>query len=373
MVSIRLGRIESNDPLPAWTPGAHIDVYVPDGTTRQYSLCGDPGDLSSYQIAVLREPESRGGSSYLHDQLRVGDRLLVTRPEAPLRPRGRVLPRPGRRRHRDHPDHGDGRGAGARRGGRTQPDLRRADARTRWPSAAAGRAGRPGHAPGRGHRRAPGPRRDRQAPAGRAGWSTCAVRCRCCARWRRPPRRRTGRTRTSSASSCSPGPGWRSPSGSRGARRRRPTSWCWPSPGTRCGSSRTRTSSTSCSRWASRSRTTAATGSAARASRRCSSGTVEHRDLVLTKKEQAAMDQMLICCSRPTCDAAGAGALTRGLARPTAGQRRACRPAPPHADARPAGPAQQDHRTQADQEHPPGVGEHRHPDQDQHQREQRRA
>lgn len=81
VVSIRLSRIESHDPLPAWSPGAHIDVYVGDGTTRQYSLCGDPEDLSSWQIAVLREPESKGGSSFLHEQLRVGDRLLVTRPK----------------------------------------------------------------------------------------------------------------------------------------------------------------------------------------------------------------------------------------------------------------------------------------------------
>ncbi len=81
IVSVRLARIESDDPLPAWEPGAHIDVYVPDGTTRQYSLCGDPRDLSSWQIAVLREPEGRGGSAYVHDELRVGDRLLVTRPK----------------------------------------------------------------------------------------------------------------------------------------------------------------------------------------------------------------------------------------------------------------------------------------------------
>ena len=81
VVSVRLGRIESNDPLPAWEPGAHIDVYVSDGTTRQYSLCGDPGDLSSWQFAVLREPEGRGGSAFIHEQLRVGDRLLVTRPK----------------------------------------------------------------------------------------------------------------------------------------------------------------------------------------------------------------------------------------------------------------------------------------------------
>ena len=81
VLSLRLSRIESSKPLPAWEPGAHIDVYVPDGTTRQYSLCGDPRDLSSWQIAVLREPQGRGGSAYIHDELRVGDRLLVTRPK----------------------------------------------------------------------------------------------------------------------------------------------------------------------------------------------------------------------------------------------------------------------------------------------------
>lgn len=81
VISVRLTRIESNKPLPEWEPGAHIDVYVPDGSTRQYSLCGDPRDLSAYEIAVLREPEGRGGSLFIHDQLRVGDRLLVTRPK----------------------------------------------------------------------------------------------------------------------------------------------------------------------------------------------------------------------------------------------------------------------------------------------------
>lgn len=81
VLSVRLSRVEGNKPLPAWEPGAHIDVYVPDGSTRQYSLCGDPRDLSSWQIAVLREPEGRGGSAYIHDELRVGGRLLVTRPK----------------------------------------------------------------------------------------------------------------------------------------------------------------------------------------------------------------------------------------------------------------------------------------------------
>lgn len=81
VLSLHLTRIESDAPLPAWEPGAHIDVYVPDGSTRQYSLCGDPRDLSSWQIAVLRETDGRGGSAFIHDRLRVGDRLLVTRPK----------------------------------------------------------------------------------------------------------------------------------------------------------------------------------------------------------------------------------------------------------------------------------------------------
>ena len=81
VLSLRLTRIESDAPLPAWEPGAHIDVYVGDGTTRQYSLCGDPSDLSAYQVAVLREPDGRGGSAFVHDTLRVGQRLMVTRPK----------------------------------------------------------------------------------------------------------------------------------------------------------------------------------------------------------------------------------------------------------------------------------------------------
>ena len=81
VLSLRLARIESEDPLPAWEPGAHIDIYVPDGTTRQYSLCGDPRDLRTWQIAVLREEGGRGGSTHIHDVLRVGDRIVATRPK----------------------------------------------------------------------------------------------------------------------------------------------------------------------------------------------------------------------------------------------------------------------------------------------------
>ena len=65
--------------LPAWEPGAHIDLHLP-GSVRQYSLCGDPADTSAYQVAVLREPDGRGGSAYVHDKLSAGDRLEVSAP-----------------------------------------------------------------------------------------------------------------------------------------------------------------------------------------------------------------------------------------------------------------------------------------------------
>ena len=65
--------------LPAWRPGAHIDLDL-DGNLRQYSLCGDPADQYSYRIGVHRAVESRGGSAYLHDVLRPGHLVTVTGP-----------------------------------------------------------------------------------------------------------------------------------------------------------------------------------------------------------------------------------------------------------------------------------------------------
>ena len=59
--------------LPSWSPGAHLDLALGNGITRQYSLCGDRFDAFRYRVAVLREPAGRGGSSYVHDILRTGD------------------------------------------------------------------------------------------------------------------------------------------------------------------------------------------------------------------------------------------------------------------------------------------------------------
>ncbi|WP_432855255.1 PDR/VanB family oxidoreductase [Amycolatopsis sp. CA-161197] len=70
----------SGDGLPSWTPGAHIDVEVRPGVTRQYSLCGDPASQRHWRIAVLREDPGRGCSRYLHDSLEVGASLRVSDP-----------------------------------------------------------------------------------------------------------------------------------------------------------------------------------------------------------------------------------------------------------------------------------------------------
>jgi ferredoxin-NADP reductase len=61
--------------LPDWAPGAHIDIVLPGGTTRQYSLVGDRWDAHSFTIAVLRERTGRGGSEYIHTRLNPGDQV----------------------------------------------------------------------------------------------------------------------------------------------------------------------------------------------------------------------------------------------------------------------------------------------------------
>lgn len=66
--------------LPDWTPGAHIDLILPGGMVRQYSLCGDRWDAYTYRIGVLRESDGRGGSAFIHDQLGVGDAVEVGGP-----------------------------------------------------------------------------------------------------------------------------------------------------------------------------------------------------------------------------------------------------------------------------------------------------
>ncbi|GAA5234235.1 cytochrome P450 [Verticiella sediminum] len=67
--------------LPRWTPGSHIDVECGDPErSRQYSLCGDPADSGAYEIAVLHEQDGRGGSAWIHQELKAGDKLRIRGP-----------------------------------------------------------------------------------------------------------------------------------------------------------------------------------------------------------------------------------------------------------------------------------------------------
>ncbi|MCW2613533.1 MAG: ferredoxin [Frankiales bacterium] len=66
--------------LPAWTPGAHVDLLLTPELTRQYSLCGSPSDRSSWRIGVLLDPASRGGSRHVHEALAPRSRLSVRGP-----------------------------------------------------------------------------------------------------------------------------------------------------------------------------------------------------------------------------------------------------------------------------------------------------
>ncbi|MGW7430940.1 PDR/VanB family oxidoreductase [Streptomyces sp. NPDC054861] len=69
--------------LPAWQPGAHIDLVLPSGRVRPYSLCGDPADTDAYTVAtrlIEEERGGRGGSREVHEQLHVGAEVEIRGP-----------------------------------------------------------------------------------------------------------------------------------------------------------------------------------------------------------------------------------------------------------------------------------------------------
>ncbi|WP_238473702.1 PDR/VanB family oxidoreductase [Nocardioides cavernaquae] len=81
VVSIDLDPIDRSR-LPRWDPGAHVDVMLPSGRMRQYSLTGNPDDTTSYRIAVrrIRERDGGGGGSLEMHTLAVGDELMLKGP-----------------------------------------------------------------------------------------------------------------------------------------------------------------------------------------------------------------------------------------------------------------------------------------------------
>lgn len=66
--------------LPAFEAGAHVDVALGNGLVRQYSLCGDPAELGVYRLGIGLAAETRGGSRYIHEQLREGDLVDIGEP-----------------------------------------------------------------------------------------------------------------------------------------------------------------------------------------------------------------------------------------------------------------------------------------------------
>jgi vanillate O-demethylase ferredoxin subunit len=67
-------------PLPAAPAGSHLDVHLPNGVIRQYSLCNDPAERMHYVIAVLRDDKGRGGSRAVHETMHVGEHVVVSAP-----------------------------------------------------------------------------------------------------------------------------------------------------------------------------------------------------------------------------------------------------------------------------------------------------
>lgn len=95
LLNVRVGKIEmeakgvisiqlvgsGHGPLPQFSPGAHIDLHLPNGLIRQYSLCNDAGNSGFYLVAVSNALNGRGGSAFIHESLKAGDELKISKPK----------------------------------------------------------------------------------------------------------------------------------------------------------------------------------------------------------------------------------------------------------------------------------------------------
>ncbi|SHF07145.1 vanillate O-demethylase ferredoxin subunit [Lampropedia hyalina DSM 16112] len=79
-LAVRLVAAEGQPALPSFEAGAHIDLHLPGALVRQYSIASAPEQRSHYLLCVRREAASRGGSAYVHERLRVGERLRIGTP-----------------------------------------------------------------------------------------------------------------------------------------------------------------------------------------------------------------------------------------------------------------------------------------------------
>ena len=233
-LAVRLVSAEGQ-PLPAWTPGAHIDLHLPCGLIRQYSLTGSPAERDHYLLCVAREAQSRGGSRYIHDTLRPGQPLLISAPRNHFPLHGAAT-WCSRRRDRHYAAAGDGPCAGGvrrqlyaallrqpRAGGRLRHRDRQPAHRRNLPDPQLCRRAEsaPAAGAGSGARRTPTPE---SILADRRGlWPRCATprwrpagrKRNCTAKRSSRPSRRRRRRRTAPSPSPSPPPG------------------SWPVPGTK--------------------------------------------------------------------------------------------------------------------------------------------
>jgi len=77
---VHLVPTETGSRLPPFEAGAHVDLHFPNNLVRQYSIASSPLQLDHYLLCIRREASSRGGSAYVHEQLRVGQSLTISAP-----------------------------------------------------------------------------------------------------------------------------------------------------------------------------------------------------------------------------------------------------------------------------------------------------
>ncbi len=80
VLSVELCPANDGEHFPSFEPGSHIDLILEGGLVRSYSLCNDSTEPDRYVVGVLQEKNSRGGSAYVHEKLRVGQRLTISAP-----------------------------------------------------------------------------------------------------------------------------------------------------------------------------------------------------------------------------------------------------------------------------------------------------
>lgn len=80
IVSVEFRPASSEVAFPVFEAGSHIDLHLPNGLVRSYSLCNPASDSGRYVVGILHDRKSRGGSRYVHEQLRVGSRITISAP-----------------------------------------------------------------------------------------------------------------------------------------------------------------------------------------------------------------------------------------------------------------------------------------------------